>query len=257
MQTGATEAQSSHCLPWWRPLSGWNLCVGARGGIQLSSEDGVVYAPCNQHRTARRPCFRNWHRRYPALKCKPSLLNVPFFKYYIMFYSQLCFNWEHLAGLLTLMGRFTWVRVAGKQHLWRQLQKPIGIIDLTAPESVKSSGLIQTMQTWKQTHLFQFLQWEQWEMSGKRVMGTELVTTLYHKTPPEPTRCNQSWNLFATKLYHWAWLLQTISCPPPKQCWQKSSVPDWWKEQIKSCPVQHWNWATKVLLPPGDSAGEL
>lgn len=170
------------------PLSGWNLCVGARGGIQLSSEDGVVYAPCNQHRTARRPCFRNWHRHYPALKCKPSLLNVPFFKYYIMFYSQLCFNWEHLAGLLALMGRFTWVRVAGKQHLWRQLQKPIGIIDLTAPESVKSSGLIQTMQTWKQTHLFQFLQWEQWEMSGKKGDGYRISDYFISQSP---ARTNQ------------------------------------------------------------------
>lgn len=44
----------------------------------------------------------------------------------------------------------------------------------------------------------------------------------------------------ATKLicyktvYLWAWFLPTMSCPPPKQCWRKNSVPEWWKEQIKS-----------------------
>lgn len=81
----------------------------------------------------------NWH-------ANPACVAYPSYQYQHMFYPQLCFNGEYPAKQLALMGRFTWVRVAGNQHWWKQFQKPTGIIDPPAPGAVTSPDLMQIMQ---------------------------------------------------------------------------------------------------------------
>lgn len=140
---GGTEVQSY--LIWWRPLNGWDLCLGATqqntaaaepwGWSSVKSPGTLRRKPCRPHiSNCDTNILLNWH-------VNPTCAMCPSYKYYLMFSPQLCFNWEYPAKLLALMGRFAWVRVAGNQRWWKQFQKPTGIIDLLVPESVKSSDL--------------------------------------------------------------------------------------------------------------------
>lgn len=128
---------SAEYLTQWRPLNRWDLCLGATQQNTAATEFGGwsgVKCPFNLRRAPCELCFSGYDTTIPLnWNVNPVCTMCPSYKYYLMFYPQLCFNWEYPAKLLTLMGWFTWVRVAGNQRWWKPLQKPTGIMIWLCP----------------------------------------------------------------------------------------------------------------------------